>query len=41
MIYQPPTVESRQIIDEAFVLGTMYGSPTWTEKDSKGSEDSA
>jgi hypothetical protein len=35
MIYQPPKVESRQIIAGALVLGTVYSTPTWTEKDDK------
>jgi hypothetical protein len=32
MIYQAPTIASRQSIDRPFVLGNVYVlSPTWTD----------
>jgi hypothetical protein len=38
MTYQPPAIESRQSIEQPFVLGTSYivNSPSWTEKEGEG-----
>jgi hypothetical protein len=33
--YQPPAIETRQSIEHAFVLGSNYPTPSWTEKDSE------
>jgi hypothetical protein len=39
MTYAPPAVEFRQPIDEAFVLGVAYFTPTWTEQADQRNQD--
>jgi hypothetical protein len=39
MNYSPPSVASRQPIDEPFVLGTNYATPTWTDQSDERTQD--
>jgi hypothetical protein len=37
--YLPPAVEHQEPIDEAFVLGVAYFTPTWTEQPDQRDQD--
>jgi hypothetical protein len=41
MTYSTPAIEGRQPIADAFVLGVIYGTPTWTDQSDAENQESA